>query len=275
MFSLPCRFVVSLFAVMFASGLLLSAQDSNFHEPLSDSDEFFAEGKEWEISHFYTNPYYLNHNGVAEYKECRRINVKVNGKEEVDGKLCKRLEITQDHKGKCGNCTYWHIPEVMYALEENGKVYVYRIADYISPGSDEPGSLAEAYEGASKSFQELTYTGEGRASMQYYNAPGGKSIEWIDGVGWNYGFGPLDLYRFDIATGGDYPYYMMVKCQHNGKTLYDHSEELTSILDSTTGVCEIESVEYSEIYYNLQGNKVSNLQKGELYICNGKKILYY
>ena len=264
---------------LIALPLCANANNSDITLNSGEAEEFFADDKEWEVSHFISNPAYLIQDGKKIYKECIRINVKVAGEEMIEGKLCKRLEIvavrklTYDYYYGCDYCLYWPIPNVIYGYEENGKVYVYRIADYIT-GSD-PEELKEAYDSAPKSFQEIYDSQiDSDNGQRHWHTFNNSSVEWIDGVGWNYGFGKLDMYFFDIGTGVDYPYYKLVKCTKNGVPLYDKTEELATILDTPTGAEVICAEENEGPYYNLQGIKVSNPIKGELYLFNGKKSVY-
>ena len=260
---------------LIALPLCANANNSDISLNSGVAEEFFADGKEWEVSHFYSNYYYLDGKEYKEYyKECRRIHVKVAGEETFEGKLCKRLEISQEHKGDCGQCKYWHIPSVMYAYEDEGKLYVYRVADYYDTYDDE--TLEEAYNATLKSFQELNDPDDPDFNYEnfWYTVPARNAVKWMDGVGCSYGFGKLDLLYFPIAPNGDSAYYKLVKCSKNGVPLYDKTEELATILDTPTGA-EVICAEGNEgTYYNLQGIKVSNPIKGELYIFNGKKIVY-
>ena len=259
---------------LIALPLCANANNSDISLNSGEAEEFFADGKEWEVSHFYTDPYYLVKDGKEFYLECRRIHVKVAGEETVEGKLCKRLEISQEHKGECGNCDYWHIPAVMYGYENEGKIYIYRVADYYAPYDEE--TLEEAYNAAPKSFQELNIPEDKDYDYKRFwcTVPSKYSIKWIEGVGCSYGFGKLDLLNFPISTGTDFPYYKLVKCTKNGVPLYDKTEELATILDTPTGAEVICAEENEGPYYNLQGIKVSNPIKGELYLFNGKKSVY-
>ena len=61
--------------------------------------------------------------------------------------------------------------------------------------------------------------------------------------------------------------------------VYDAGESEASntviIEKQVTAIDEISSVDdASRIYYDLQGRRVYTLQSGQIYICNGKKILY-
>lgn len=244
----------------------------------AENNEFFAEGKEWEMTHFFHNPYYMNREGAKKYQECRRIFVKVSGNGEIAGKLCKRLEISQEHKGQCDYCTFWRIPQEMYVREDQGRLYVYRPEDIILPyyddDLDDQECMAIGYAKTPKIFEEIVNLENNDSNKSWWYIPEERNLEWINNVGWNFGLGNLNLYKFAIAPGGDYPFYMLVKCQQNGEPIYDRSEEFTSILDSTTVINNAVVEESDCIYYNLQGMRVEKLQKGEVYFSKGKKIVY-
>ncbi len=66
----------------------------------------------------------------------------------------------------------------------------------------------------------------------------------------------------------------------NATTLYDYSDSMRSagiyIGDFTIDVREAEicADDKSEVLYNLQGMKVKEPRKGEIYIRDGKKIIF-
>lgn len=122
---------------------------------------------------------------------------------------------------------------------------------------------------------------------------------WIEGIGSNSYASDWKVYYTSQVIGrmppanirteetiiNHYCEYLMVMCCENGVPIYDNRATLEaygidlSILSAElSGVQEVQSalpcqIEDSKIY-NLQGLEVTNPQKGQIYIRNGKKILF-
>lgn len=76
-------------------------------------------------------------------------------------------------------------------------------------------------------------------------------------------------------TDGRYPkvlYTWMIECRKNGRLIFSGSEFSVPFEDA--GICQIEAkTEQENIFFNLQGYRVTVPQKGKIYIQNNRKIL--
>lgn len=123
----------------------------------------------------------------------------------------------------------------------------------------------------------------------------GEERNWIEGIGSNMVANQYASYNDSMVNrpASEHPgsssdmynsgsYNVLLQCSENGVTIYDNMDRLKKVglnLDMVRNTSDIESIEINEkskvgIYYNLQGIPVDNPQKGEIYIYNGKKLLF-
>lgn len=123
----------------------------------------------------------------------------------------------------------------------------------------------------------------------------GYERNWIEGIGSNMVANQYSSFNYSMTTrpAPEHPgsssdlynsgqYNVLLQCSENGVPIYDNMDRLREFglnLDMVKNTNNIESIEINEkskegIYYNLQGIPVDNPQRGEIYIYNGKKLLY-
>lgn len=196
------------------------------------------------------------------------------------------------------------LPGYIYAYENDKKIYVYRESgpyyEY-----DEDGLVKELKYG--KPYFDLLMDldvnvgdaamGMGEITKVEYKEIGGVTrrvisndisflgldnpIEWIEGIGSNYCADEWEWYlplTISVPTMMSNWYHnFLVKCSDNGEVIYDNSQNLKSAgvkLDGIGSVLTIDTPDKEGVYYNLQGIPVGNPQKDNIYIRNGKKVIY-
>lgn len=125
---------------------------------------------------------------------------------------------------------------------------------------------------------DLDYTTDGDVTTFTWVAPEGGDAPQVTLLGYNiYCDGELlndePISETTLTIDGAAPGNYWVTA------VYDAGESETSntviIEKQVTAIDEISSADdASRIYYDLQGRRVYTLQSGQIYICNGKKILY-
>ncbi len=264
------------------------------------------EGKEWTLIH-----YALNCDRVKPETH-QVLTVSVDCTENIDGKECKRLKIECERPGEgetefnwCGICIA--VEEGIsykYLYEEDGKIFVYRNpGPYYAEGENwygEPTTVVKYGEPYFDLYIDQNYglgdfmPGIGTISKEEYIEYGPltcrtlstKGVQWIEGIGspdYSSAYDPYYDPNLELPTNGS-KYKRLICCKLDGNPLFDETQKYKS-LGLYTGdiVSKVEAIESivseadqnkSDTLYNLQGIKVNNPVKGQIYICNGHKVIY-
>lgn len=101
---------------------------------------------------------------------------------------------------------------------------------------------------------------------------------WIEGIGsnrvcneWERYYPPMSLFPTLLTDT------FLVKCTINNIPLYDQSVNLFSqgfTNDFISGKDVVRNEQESAVFYNLQGIRINQPQRGGFYIRNGRKIKY-
>ena len=275
-------------------------------EVTAEYQPLFVEGREWWIIHGLPH-HYPSTIFTTEYI----LRVAVDGEEEIEGILCKRLKLTQEICPDFDNllCPFCVIlpqnPTCIYAYEKDRKVYVYRnpgpyyetveqdgervnVVKYGDPYFDLYVNLnfseGEYASGIGTIVEEFTkdYNGLVSRTLGYY----AYDITGLsDGMGyWIEGIGSTTVANcFPVYHDDPWPTIQtetcLVACLQDGKPLYDIREQLmergVNIGSAATSIEEVASEHDSdETLFTLDGIRVSNPIRGTIYIQNGKKIIY-
>ena len=278
-------------------------------EVTAEYQPLFVEGREWWIIHGLPH-HYPSTIFTTEYI----MRVAVDGEEEIEGILCKRLKVTQEICQDVENvlCPFCVIltqnPTYIYAYEKDRKVYVYRnpgpyfetvgeqngvpvnVVKYGDPYFDLYVNLnfseGEYASGIGTIIEEFTkdYNGLVSRTLGYYAYDITGLSEgmgyWIEGIGSTTVANCFPQYHDNLQ---EWPTIKtetcLVACLQDGKPLYDIRELLmergVNIGSAATSIEEVASEHDSdETLFTLDGIRVSNPIRGTIYIQNGKKIIY-
>lgn len=300
------NFRIKLLALLFLgslfefSGAAQGLDSATAENQAGEYQPLLVDGKQWVAVHFTTGNSHL-------YSTHQVITVTVDGEETIEGIVCKRLHIKCEHpvkEGESNECSLCcGVPEgesEIYAYEKDKRIYIYRNpGPYYEEGVDMYGQKVNWLKYGDPYFDlymDQNYKmgenapGFGMITKEEYKDYGGFMCReiytdldksWTEGIGSYALHSMYEIYRdpYDYVYTRPY-YHNMVSCTVNGTTLYDHSESMRSagiyIGDFTSDVREAEicADDKSEVLYNLQGMKVKEPRKGEIYIRDGKKIIF-
>lgn len=304
------RAVILLIALCGLLGIHMSAIGAETIPEQYEYKQLFTEGKSWVMWHGVGSPseyetHLIFNVAVDGEKEidgitCKRIRVEID-KSHSEGTCMECMYFLGVDDGENAAPA---LPEYIYAYEKDKKIYVYRESgpyyEY-----DEDGFVKELKYG--KPYFEMlmnldvnlgdTAMGMGEITNVEYKEFGGVTrrvisndvsylgsdnpTEWIEGIGSNYCADEWEWY-LPLTTAvptmmSNWYHNFLVKCSDGGEVIYDNSQNLKSAgvnLDGVGSVTTIGTPEEAGVYYNLQGIAVSNPQKGNIYIHNGKKVIY-
>ena len=297
--------LVGILVAFFVGVSFLNAENSNpsgsneIEEPLNEEVPYeclFQDGRSWIAWHG------LAWNGSETHEF---IKVVVVGDKIVEDIPCKvlKVEFIKLSPNGCWNSPdRADFPEYIYAYEKNRKIFIYRengpyyIKDEI--GREIELKYGEPYfdlyvdlnltVGDSLKFGETIlndfvseYGGSKHRTLELKFATPGVFPEsfWIEGIGSNNLSSQWKRYSDPkLPTATTSCEQGLVMCCQDGEPIYDNRKAMLDLginLDVLTSIDEVlMNTECSSYYYNLQGVKILQPHKGEIYIHNGKKILY-
>lgn len=289
----------------------VKANDTTLNkEIIAEYQPMFTDGKSWVLWHGDPSWQYFDENPYSTHE---MIYVDVVGDTEIEGIPCKLVKIEIDEKESgCQWCKSHTLnSKILYVCvyEKNRKIFVYRNPGpyYVENGDEYYVAYGDPYFDVymdtnftagdySSKFGHITEDKilniDGRSyrtlTTDSYIGDWEEPTMWIEGIGANYFPNSADLFMEKYST--EYQTNMicsiacsyLVRCSEKGKTLYDKSKELSNLGmqlylkdDIHTSVSTLNGiVTTNNTFYNLQGIKVINPQKGQFYILNNKVIKY-
>lgn len=232
--------------ILFLLFCLVNTSFSQTYKPV------LSEGKEWRYA---TVNKYHRTDTTGYYK------IKIVEDTIINNYVCKKI-LVQDEDRLYPNKT-------CVAYEENGKLYKVKngrftlIFDINLKKGDEISNLASVV------AERIVYINELPTKILYIDSmvdhPAHECFyKVIEGIGVS-----KDEFISSFNLGCEKDYSTLISCKENGRIIYESTHNIGTGLIVPTSTCKMDN-----IFYNLNGIRVINPEKGILYIYNGKKIIH-
>ena len=211
-----------------------------------------SDGKEWRYA---TVNKYHRTDTTGYYK------IMIVGDTIINNYVCKKILVHDEDK--------LYPNKTCVAYEENGKLYKVKdgiftlIFDINLQKGDKIDNLAYVF------AQGIVYINELPHKILYIDSmvdhPAHECFyKIIEGIGIS-----KDEFISSFNLGSEKDYCTLISCKENGKIIYENTHNIeTGIIEPTI------TTKMDNVFYNLNGIRVINPQKGNLYIHNRKKIIH-